>query len=152
MQITVGIVLGLVFAAFGAISVAWSLWKLFQAARSKRWPKADGLVVVSQIQQTPDIDGGFMYRPELSYRYTVNGTKFVASRLRFGAPLSLNWSAPAVRITRKYAAGSHVTVFHDPRDPGKAVLEPGVTTLVWLSLAGGVLFLVLAVAFLATAG
>jgi hypothetical protein len=108
----------------------------------------DGIVVVSDLQRSHGDEGGYMYRAEISYRYTVNGTEFVASRPRFGSRISLSWSAPAVRMTRKYPVGSHVTVFYDSEDPGEAVLEPGVTTFVWMSLAGGVMFLVLGVAFI----
>jgi Protein of unknown function (DUF3592) len=122
--------IGLVFAAIGALGVTWSAWELVQAVDSKNWSTTDGIVVVSDLQRTRDTDGGYMYRAEVSYRYTVDGTELVSSRPRFGSRVSLSWSRPAVRTTRKYPVGAHVTVLYDPSDPGEAVLEPGVTSLV----------------------
>lgn len=151
MNITLEAVIGLMFAGLGACFAAWSLWELIQAVASKKWARTDGVVVVSDLQRSRDSDGGYMYRPEISYRYEVNGNEFVASRPRFGSSVSVNWSGPAVRITRKYKAGSRVTVFYDPTDPSQSVLEPGVTVLVWVSLVGGLIFTTLGFAFVLSA-
>jgi len=54
-----------------------------------------------------------------------------------------------VQVLRRYRGGASVQVFYDPRDPGKAVLEP--RAVLWaptwwiggLSLGGGALMLII---------
>jgi hypothetical protein len=143
VHVTFEHVVGIVLLAVGTAVVAWSVWELVQAISSSRWLQTEGVILVSDLQRTRDAEGGYSYRPEISYRYQVGGSEFVASRYKFGAGMSLSWSGPAARATQKFPIGSRVTVFYDPADPQEAVLESGVTSLVWLSLAGGAIFLAL---------
>ena len=145
MHVTFELVAGVVFMAIGAAGVVWSIWELVQALSSSRWSQTEGLVLVSDLQRTRDGDGGYMYRPEVSYSYQAGGADFVGTRPKFGARISLSWSGPAARTTRKYPVGSRVTVWYDPADPQESVLETGVTALAWLSLAAGSIFLALGI-------
>jgi len=70
--------IGMLFAALGAGVIVWSLWNLVQAFGSRKWETTEGVVLVSDLQRSRDSDGGVMYRPEISYRYTVQGHEFVA--------------------------------------------------------------------------
>jgi hypothetical protein len=151
MHPTVELLVAIALTAFGAASVIWSLWELVQSIRSSGWLRTEGVVVVSDLQRSRDTDAGYTYRPEISYSYSVGGHDFVASRPKFGAGVWLSWSGPAVRTTRKYPAGGLVTVWYDPADPQESVLETGVSTLVWASLAGGLLILAFGVGTFAAA-
>jgi len=130
-----------VFAVVGSGFSIWSIVNLISALSSRRWPSTSGVVVVSDLQRSWDSDGTIEYRPELSYRYTVQGSEFVASRARFGDRLSINWSGPAVRIVTKYPVGKVVSVRYNPDDPGEAVLEPGLNALIFVGIAFGLVFL-----------
>jgi hypothetical protein len=122
----------------------WSGWFAFLALASREWPQAEGTVIVSDLQRSSD-DGGFMYRSEVSYVYSVAGQEYVSSRARFGDSLSLSWSAPAVRVVRQYKVGSRVIVRYDPRDPDESVLETGINGFVFAWAATGALLLALGV-------
>jgi hypothetical protein len=151
MHGTFELLVGIAFAVIGALGVVWSVWELGRSIRSSRWLRTEGVVLVSDLQRSRDSDGGYMYRPEISYSYQVDGADFVASRRKFGSRISLSWSVPAARAVRKYPAGSRVSVWYDPTDPQEAVLETGITTLVWISLAASALFLSLGIGALAAA-
>jgi len=133
--------IGMLFAALGAGIVVWSLGSLVQVFGSRKWETTEGVVSVSDLQRSRDSDGGLMYRPEISYQYTVRGRDFVASRWCFGHGLSLSWSGPAVRAVRQYPAGKPVLVYFDPHDPGEAVLERGLNPYLFGSTLFGMLFL-----------
>lgn len=141
----IDVVVGVVFAGIGAGVISWSIWNLLEALASRRWATTGGVVVVSSLQQSRDSEGGFTYRSEVSYRYTVNGAEFVSSRARFGDGLSFSWSAPAVRTVRRYPTGAAVVVHYDPDEPDHAVLEPGVSGYIFGGLAFGVVFAALGV-------
>jgi hypothetical protein len=146
--VTVDAAVGLLFAIIGTVALAWTAVNFIYALLSCRWPEATGTVVVSDLQRSPNVEGGHTYRPEVSYRYTVNGEEFVASRTRFGDRLELGWSAPAVRIIRRYRVGTVVRVRYNPDDPGDAVLEPGVNGLLFASAAFGGVFTLIGIAAL----
>jgi hypothetical protein len=65
----------------------------------------------------------------------------VASRTRFGDRLETRFSAPAVRMARRYPAGKTVTVRYNPHDAQEAVLEPGLNGLLLTAAAVSLLFL-----------
>ena len=58
-------------------------------------------------------------------------------------PVLGNWTNVYIFVLIYLA--SVITVFYDPTDPSESVLEPGPTTLVWASIAGGLVFVVLGV-------
>jgi hypothetical protein len=120
--------------ALGGGTFLWSAWNAFLALKSRRWPQVEGTILVSDLERSRDSDG-YMYRPEISYRYTVADEDFIGSRARFGDALSLSWSGPAVRIVQRYKVNSRVRVRYDPDNPQESVLEPGMNGMV---IFGGV--------------
>jgi hypothetical protein len=137
-----------VFVVAGAGIVVWSIGHLISAFASPRWPATSGVVVVSYLQRSRFGDGMREYWPELSYRYTVQGSEFVAGRVRFGDHVSTGWSAPGVRIVEEYPVGKVVSVRYNPDDPGEAVLEPGVNALVLVEVASGLVLLLISLVVL----
>jgi hypothetical protein len=125
----------------GTIIVIWTTWNVVSALLSRGWPHVTGTIVVSDLQRETDTDGGHTYRPEVTYRYMVAGKEFVASRVAFGDGISFGRSAPAVRIVRRYRAGTSVIVHFNPHEPGEAVLQPGVHWLLLLGLLIGAAFI-----------
>ena len=101
------------------------------------------MILVSDLQRSRDTEGGSTYRSDVSYSYEVSGREFVAARTRFGDRLELSWSAPALRIVRRYPKSSRVLVHYDPDEPSEAVLEPGVTLYVFGGLMFGAIFALL---------
>ena len=133
-------VIAWILIATGGGILTWSLVNFVYSLLSRRWPQATGKVIVSDLQRSRDSEGGYSYRPEVSYQYSVEGQEFIASRTRYGDRLALSWSAPAARMVRRYPVGAVVSVHYDPDEPAEAVLEPGVNGLILMGVALGVLF------------
>lgn len=135
----------LAFVAVGAGLTVRSVLDIISAVVSKRWPRTSGTVIVSDLQRSRDSDRGVSYRPEVTYRYSVDGRELVASRTRFGDGLELSWSAPAVRTVCRYPVGASVTVRYNPHEPEEAVLEPGLNGLLLGGTALAAIFTAIAV-------
>ena len=131
------LIVGALFATVGGATIGWSLWAAWQSFASRNWRTTQGVILVSDLQRNRDAEGGFMYRAEISYTYSVNNEEFIAGRTRFGDWLQLSWSTPAARIVRRYPKGSSVVVHYDPSEPAEAVLEPGASWFVLGALALG---------------
>ncbi|HEX3071102.1 MAG TPA: DUF3592 domain-containing protein [Thermoanaerobaculia bacterium] len=139
--------ISVILIASGAAGLAWSGWFALSAVWSREWPQAEGTIVVSDLQRSRD-EGGYMYRSEVTYVYTVAGHEHAGSRARFGDSLALSWSAPAVRVVQQYKVGSRVLVRYNPRDPDESVLETGMNGFVFAWAAPGALLLALGVSLL----
>ena len=124
---------GLCFGLAGAALLAVGLSRLMRARASRTWPVTPGVIVHSSEQATTsDVrrsDGGHIpatsFGVPLAYRYEVEGRTFFSNVRRFGALVSasLDW---ARTIRERFPLGAEVPVSFDPRDPGTAVLEPGI--------------------------
>jgi len=123
---------------------------LLEGVASRRWKRMRG-----QIRGTSARPGEPVYVPDfagrdevanrttplLRYEYTVNGRCFVGTRVN---TVGLASNRAARRAAARYPEGKEVEVWYDPRDPSRAVLEPGITGP---SVAWGVLSaIVLAIA------
>jgi hypothetical protein len=139
---------GVISVAAGIASILWSAWIAYLAVMSRRWPQVEGTIVVSDLQRSKDSEGGYSYRPEVSYRYTVGGKELVGSRTRFGLLLETSWSAPAVRVVQRYKVGARVAVCYDPIAPEESVLESGINGTVFAGVALSAAFLLFGVFWL----
>jgi hypothetical protein len=118
------------FAAVGAIGVATSVFELIDARASRDWPRALGRIGRSRVEEIADAEG-VRYRPDVLFRYTVDGRELSATRVRFGPIVRTGWRWVAERELRRYPNGRDVTIAYDPADPSQAVLEPGATGGAW---------------------
>lgn len=130
------------FSLFGAAAIAWGLYSLVQAYRSSHWPKAIGMVVTSVVEEYRDRSQTMMYRPAITYRYSVSGKEYVSSRRIFGGEMGVNWPGPAEKTISLYPAGATVTVHYDYGNPSEAVLQPGQYKIPLFAIAFGALFLI----------
>jgi len=124
-----------ILIAAGLGSLVWSAWITYLAVMSRQWPQVEGTIVVSDLQRSKDSEGGYSYRPEVTYQYTVGGKEFVGSRTRFGVWLATSWSAPSLRVLQQYKMGSRVPVHYDPNDPEESILETGINGTVFVGIA-----------------
>jgi hypothetical protein len=107
------------------------------------WKPVAGVIQESCVGKNDDGDGT-TYEAKLQYGYHYGGINFIGNRI---APLqvwsSLRWTAES--FARKYPRGREVTVYVDPRNPGKSVLEPGRQIVAALCLGlMGVAFITIA--------
>jgi hypothetical protein len=90
--------------------------------RSRSFTETSGHVRSSTLTQ--HFGRHVTYTADLVYEYTVNGTAFTGSRLRYGG-----WTSSAGQardMVDSHPAGSATAVFFDPANPSDAVLETGL--------------------------
>lgn len=148
---TLSVILGLV----GLTVVVLGLRRMGRASRSRSWPTAPGVIVSSTTvaRQAPAIPRPgededetaarppqTLYRPEVTYTYTVGGRTFTGSALGVDE-VEISSEDKARAHAARYAPGASVTVHYDPQAPDRAVLEPGVSAASWALPAVGVVFL-----------
>lgn len=132
-------------AVFLAVGVGLSIWgwSILQNARaSANWPTAEGEIIASEVTRSSDSEGGDSYSPEVTYRYTVENQQHESYTIKFGEN-SYSSRRRAETIAETYPVGRDVTVYYDPEQPGRSVLEPGVTGGSYIVLGVGVFFVVL---------
>ncbi len=144
-----GTVVAAILALVGAIYSIWSVRDMGLAIESRDWPITPGVVTACKLLTRTNSESGDTYRVALSYLYSVQGSPFIAERLRFGDGWTI-WKSGVERIMRKYAEGTAVTVRYDPDRPDEAVLEPGMNGFIVYKMTFGVLLLVGGVVYLAS--
>jgi hypothetical protein len=133
----------LLFLAIGAGPSLWG-WSILRNARaSAAWPTAEGIVTRSEVTHSTDADGDDTYRPEVTYEYSVQNRSYENYTIKFGEN-SYSSQRQAEEIGARYPLGRQVAVYYDPADPGRSVLEPGVSGGSYIVLGVGVLFVAVA--------
>ena len=145
MQELQGVSVSAVRLLFGGVS-AWLLaaavWNLVAGLKSRAWPSTSGTITTSELAKDSSNPFDFTHRrANVEYRYNVNGKDYLARGVFVGDSWTNDFSRPAAtRRVVKYSRGSTVTVYYDPLQPWRAVLEPGVNWQTWYQLAFAVLF------------
>jgi hypothetical protein len=101
-----------------------------EVAQSSNWPGVTGKIEVSSAgiySKGREIDHSDSptYAPQIEYTYVVNGLAYRGSRIGFGDVTGTTHRA-AVHAADRFPTGSACTVYYDPADPSKAVLEKKV--------------------------
>lgn len=133
------------FLAGGA--VVWNeLQNLRFGMASRGWPSTTGQVVERGVDP-----GAEAIRADSSlrlvYRYTVRGADYDSLRIdyigRYGGDSTKVGSG-----LLHYTLGQPVSVYYDPQDPARAVLEPGITRANWIRLVLGTALLAIGTALM----
>jgi Protein of unknown function (DUF3592) len=144
--VTDAVAVGGLFVGVGAALLAGVAWLLALAHASDGWPSVSGRVTESKCTGAwgTSSSGSRLFSLRLSYEYEVDGRRFEGHRVAFGDML---WSATKSKqsvdaLCKLYHPGRTVTVFHDPRQPGRCTLTRGVGQLPFYQTLGvGVLIL-----------
>jgi hypothetical protein len=124
----------------------WGVVQLYDAARSYSWPHVTGRIIssVAQSKLMRGRYGEFISNwPDVRYEYVVGDRRFVGDRIMF---IHLGFSKSTTqRLVDAYPVNKVVAVYFDPRNPGSAVLEPGIWWLFIPILAFATLLAVLMV-------
>ena len=134
--------------AFAVLLLALAIGGMVQAARTRTWRPVAGLVrhsgilvdLVQDEARTGDIDAyERQYQPWVVYDYDAGGTHHAGSLIATGGARLRGSDQWALRVVDRYREGAVVTVFHDPDDASKAVLEPGASR----AFIGGIIAMLL---------
>ncbi|MDB5600751.1 MAG: hypothetical protein JWN71_2795 [Xanthobacteraceae bacterium] len=137
----------LFLAAFPGLIVFAAVYKYVEVRQAARWPSVPGRVVRSG-QETrrvrsggPDSDDTEPRNfAKIVYEYTIADRKYRCDRVSIGEDLG---NFQVAETIARYPVGKPVTVYYDPNERSKAVLErdlpPGIwkgVTIIVLVLAG----------------
>jgi hypothetical protein len=142
------LVFGGVFSLFGLPMVLMGLATFAKDRDIKKWPVATGTIHSSSIESftVTDKDQSGYYRtyesfhPDVTYRYTVDGTEHACSGVTRAEESTTDRAAVQACIDR-YPPGKEVKVLYDPDDPATAYLEVHSSTGGWIILLFGLLFM-----------
>jgi hypothetical protein len=138
----------IVCASFPALIIVALVVKQWEVRKAKRWPSTTGKVIASRIASStkePGDAASFGERnvtnePYVEYEYHVEGQRFRNTRITIGEKTS-EYELEA--ILARYPVGTAVTVYYDPANPQKAVLERDIfTSTMWLGFGCLMLFFI----------
>lgn len=139
------LIFAIVFFAGGLLSWQYLTQPIAEEAQaSKEWPTTQGEITFSELNRTRNSDGKDMYSASVQYDYKVGGKTYNCSGIRT-LDGSTSSKSSVKKTLKKYAKGTHVTVYYDPDFPNTAVLEPGTGLLLGIVLKLPLLFCVIAV-------
>ena len=128
---------GWLLILIGGVSGLMCWHEIALGRETMRWARTTGQVLGGTVGM--DLLSGFgRLRADVRYRYTVNGTGYLSDRLTYRRYLTFVGADQAVY---RYPVGATVTVWYDPGNPKRAVLEPGTGRLPWvyLTVAAGIM-------------
>lgn len=135
--------MGLALLGFG-VALAFAGGRMvYRSKASKDWPTVQGTVVSSRVE-TLRSKRAVSFRPDVSYRYEVNGVPYTSDTVAFDGHGSGGLSE-AQAVSRHYVAGAPVTLHYEPADPSVACLQCGDTGFVnYIVTAVGAVFALVA--------
>jgi hypothetical protein len=108
---------------------------------SKQWLSIDGQITNATIHRS--LSRGMPYYLKVAYTYFLFGRTYVGGRTVFGSSARYSSRKEAEAAMQKYQPGQRVTVYYNPKNHAKTVLEPGrVFGAVGDLVAGGIFFLI----------
>lgn len=119
----VGAAVGLLLAA----GFLYNFLRLRGTARAAQgWSRVEGEIIASGVDLPPThtSDDATDAAAVIRYRYHAGGTLHEGDRIGFGGP-TLTTRMIAAKHAARYPIGAKVDVYVDPRNPARAVLEPG---------------------------
>jgi hypothetical protein len=137
------------FAVVGIWLLVMGTGDYLEARSSQSWPSVAGQIVdsriVSDTRRDSDGDRYSVYRADVTYEYTVRDQTYVSNRIDLSGFSSSRDPHVAARELEAYPRGGEVTVYYNPNNPGKALLDrsmpPHTYMIVGLVLLGCVAML-----------
>jgi len=147
IRITIYLIISGALWVIGGWVISMGYATVRDANASAAWPSVTGKVIAAEVQDQSD-DTNSAYSPHVTYRYAVDNHFFTRDTLQFGEDTYINIES-AQRVLDGYPIGSEVTVYYDPKDPGRAALRPGTSDGSYLLLVIGIFLIVGAIAIAA---
>ena len=113
---------------FGVGATGKGVWLAYNGSRSATWPSVSGTIVLSRVTASEprrilgrDTEPG--YSADIAYQFRVGGSRYTGETIAFA--IGSSHQSSAENRVRKYPLGMAVSVYYNPNDPTKSVLEPG---------------------------
>ena len=123
---------GIIFL-FGIILLLNFIYLFITSTKTKKWIIVKGKMLSSNIDCINYIgeDADRSYKAKVKYQYSVNGESYLSKKIFYGDYMRANLPYQAKKIVKKYGKDEIVTVYYNPNNPKKSVLETGVNTIVY---------------------
>jgi hypothetical protein len=118
---------------------ALGFWLRKKELAPSNWPQSQGKIVTSETKLQYVRQGTNEVLPVIWYKFTHEGKEYLTDHWRVGN-FSIGSREDSEAITKKFQSGRNVTVFVNPRNPEKSVLENGVTVMSWIAVGFGIFF------------
>jgi len=113
----------MIFVPMLALLLVAAATKLVELRQAKSWVAATGRILSSGVEtrrrQFGDEPEELKDVPAVKYEFKVGGRTIDGTRVSIGDEGGLDMDA----VLKRYPAGAEVTVYYDPRDPTRCVLE-----------------------------
>ncbi|HEV7731253.1 MAG TPA: DUF3592 domain-containing protein [Candidatus Binatia bacterium] len=103
----------------GLAGLALFGWPVLRALQARSWPQVQGTVIRAEVEKQEGVSDGTKPRVHVEYAYTVDGTRYVASRMTFFDFSMAN--------RRRYKPGSALVVRYAPSNPSDAVVDTSIS-------------------------
>jgi len=139
-------VLGVLFLIGSMAALVYGISEIKEGLAAKNWPTSEGKIISSgtRWQNMSTSGGSSTLIAEVVYEYRVNDRLFQGDRISMGQFGSKD-ADHAKQEAAQYPENSLVTVYFDPDDPSKALLEPGWGWISLISLLVGLSVLIAAI-------
>ena len=97
------------------------------------WPQSSALIYQATMQQTTRIGEQALYRPDVAYRFQVDGETYIGEQL-YRSDIPFNSERELGRQLDEFSVGSIRPVYVNPKLPSEAVLIQGVQSQFLLGL------------------
>jgi hypothetical protein len=148
-----GTIFGLLFTGIGLFLLVRGFIEFRTTKASRDWPSVEGQIAGAMVETKIDSDedgSSTRYSPRIIYTYSVSGQQYTSDQVAIGAR---RWHTSRAKAEARlvYQSGQQATVYYNPDNPAKAVLEAGATRGVWGTLIAGIVFTVLGAIVLVSA-
>lgn len=103
---------------------------------SAGWPKTDG-AIISSMATKRNANGVEWAVPVVRYEYKVGPQSYLGRQINIQAEREMTLEN-AAHVLKPYPQGARVPVYYNPRNPGEAVLDPGIKgeqlAIFWIAL------------------
>lgn len=131
------ILFGLAFVTASVPMIKLGYEELKKAQDSPNWSTTTGVIVSSGIEEGSS--EGPTYSANIQYQYSIGGKSYLSNQVSFGQYGSSD-PEHARSIVRRYEKGQKISVYFHPYYTDQSVLEPGVSSSSYMTLAGGIIF------------
>ena len=131
----------LIFGIIGAVMIFLYFRQQKEAEESQNWSSTLGRITKTYMRQEVSYESGnTIYYPEIEYEYEYLGIIYTGNRINFGGSSGNSNRKKSEEVLAQYPVNKTITVYYEPNNPEKAVLERKMGTGGKVALIVGILF------------
>ena len=119
------------FLLGGLISLVMTI-DMKNAEASRTWPTTNGIVTKTSIGTKLRTRDGIrvpVHKPNIEYKYRVDGLNYDGDRIQFGWPTSTQDRQEVEAFLQRYPRGKQAVVYYNAKNPKFTALQPGLQDL-----------------------